>query len=170
MNNCCFPTCLNISFSNENHLPHIDFFCSSTSVGYDTYLVNVLQFVNDLANHRLRALHFQLMEVKLILHPVPCRLLAVSIERKGKRKFDNESPNQRDWLHWVPTVQLTINFLLPFRTWDGRLESTVPGDAQGHGQWKTPLKTSSACASHSFEGERPSHALYLCLPLIPLVS
>lgn len=112
MNNCCLSKCLNICFSGENHLPLIDFLCISTFVGYTTYLVNVLQLVNDLANHWFRALHFQLMEVKLILHPIPCRLLAVSVERKGKRKFVKESPNQIEHrLHWGPAVWLTVDSL-----------------------------------------------------------
>ena len=96
MNNHCLSKWPSLCFSRAKHLPAVGFWCVSTSVGHTTYLVNVLQFVNDLTNHRLRPLQFQLMEVKLILHPVPGRLLAVSVERKGKRTLVKENPTQRE--------------------------------------------------------------------------
>lgn len=64
-------------------LCHFHFFFGYSS----TYLVNVLQLVNNLADHRFRALHFQLMEVELVLHSIPRRLLAVSAKVKVKRRF-----------------------------------------------------------------------------------
>lgn len=96
MNNHCLSKWPGLCFSRAMHLPPVDFWCVSTSVGHATYLVNVLQFVNDLTNHWLRPLQFQLMEVELILHPIPCRLLAVSVERKGKRTLVKENPTQRE--------------------------------------------------------------------------
>ena len=65
---------------------HPSLFCHFHFCWIYTYLVNVLQFVNNLTDHWLRALHFQLMEVELIFHSISCCLLAVSGKHEGKEK------------------------------------------------------------------------------------
>lgn len=47
----------------------------------------MLQFVNNLTDHWLRALHFQLMEVELVFHSIPGCLLAVPANTKVKKRF-----------------------------------------------------------------------------------
>jgi hypothetical protein len=84
MSNSCLSESPNTHFEHWK-LSTSHFFAHATFVRYATYLVDVLQFVNNLTNHWLGALHFQLMEVELIFHPISRCLLAVSVKVKVKR-------------------------------------------------------------------------------------
>lgn len=82
-----FPKNAKYSFAQwTSSIPH---FCAAfIRIEYSsTYLVDVLQLVNYLTDHWLRTLHFQLMEVELIFHSIPCGLLAVSGKVKVKKRF-----------------------------------------------------------------------------------
>lgn len=87
MNNSCLFKSSRIQFGQWT--PSIpQFFATSIFVGYNiTYLVDVLQFVNNLTDHWLRALHLQLMKVELILHSISRCLLAVSGKVMVKKRF-----------------------------------------------------------------------------------
>lgn len=85
MNNGCLSKSPRTQFEHWTSSIH-HFFAISIFCWIHTYLVNVLQFVNNLTDHWLRALHFQLMEVELIFHSISCCLLAVSGKHEGKEK------------------------------------------------------------------------------------
>lgn len=93
--------------------------CHSACAEYAPYLVNVLQLVNDLTDHWLRALHLQLMEVELIFHSIPRCLLAVSVKVKVNR-FVKERPDQweRKLTVFSRASQADDKFAAAFKPWD----------------------------------------------------
>lgn len=110
------PESQGLSLHSEYH-PSLTSLPLSFFVGYSsTYLVNMLQLVNNLADHRFRALHFQLMEVELIFHSIPRCLLAVSAKVKVKRKFVTRESEAKlkltcIWHQWSNWTQAQFRLL-----------------------------------------------------------
>lgn len=122
------------------------FFCHICFCWIHTYLVNVLQFVNNLTDHWLRALHFQLMEVELIFHSIPRCLLAVSGNMKVKERFVTREPQAK--------CKLTV-----FGTWSSRPQATFSLPACGMTACYKGrlLQIESTCTGeHSFKSQQVS--------------
>lgn len=119
-------------------------FCHICFCWIHTYLVNVLQFVNNLTDHWLRALHFQLMEVELIFHSIPRCLLAVSGNMKVKKRFVTRE--------FQAKCTLTV-----FGTWLSWLQATFSLPARGKTAWYQGrlLQIESTCiGEHSFKSQQ----------------